>query len=108
MDKRYRLVYGETHEDVKIADDVDRCYLHGFQVDRLNEYDEKTNVMESKLNELGFKLIFFYEKWDMDKGFESFITEDPGPNDKGEWKVISVSDYEKLKEKANYGEKNGD
>lgn len=98
-DKRYRLVYGETHEDVKIADDVDRCYLHGFQVDRLNEYDEKTNVMESKLNELGFEVIFIYVEWDKDKGFESFITKAPGPNDNGEWKVISVSDYEKNKEK---------
>ena len=102
--KRYRLVYGETHEEVQIADDVDRCYLWGFQVDRLNEYDEKTKVMESKLEELGFKLIFVHEKYDFDKGFESLITENPNPYDNGEWKVISVSDYEKLKEKANNGD----
>lgn len=98
-EKRYRLVYGESHEDVKIADDVDRCYLWGFQVDRLNEYDEKTKVMESKLKELGFILIFVREEWDRDKGFEKSITKNPGPNDHGEWQVISTSYYEKLKNK---------
>ena len=98
-DKRYRLVYGDSHEDVKIADDVDRCYLWGFQVDRLNEYDEKTKVMESKLKELGFELIFIREDYNLKKGFETSITKNPGPHDNGEWKVISNDDYNKLKNK---------
>ena len=100
-DKRYRLVYGESHEDVRIADDVERCYLFGYQVDRLNEYDEKTKVMESKLKDLGFELVFIREEWDKDKGFESSITRNPSPHDNGEWKVIPDSDYAKFKNKFN-------
>lgn len=99
MNKRYRLNYGESHENITIADDEDRLYLHGYQVDRLNEYDEKCKVMESKLKELGFELIFIREEWDYDKGFETSITRNPDPNDNGEWKVISIDDYSKLKNK---------
>ena len=100
MNKRYRLNYGESHEDITIADDEDRVYLHGYQVDRLNEYDEKCKVMESKLKELGFELIFIREEWEKDKGFETNITRNPGPNDHGEWKVISIDDYSKIKNKV--------
>ena len=96
-DKRYRLVYGESHEDVRIADDVDRCYLWGLQVDRLNEYDEKCEVMEEKLTELGFELVFIRETWDNDKGFETSITKTPNFNDNGEWRVISATEYANLK-----------
>lgn len=98
-DKRYRLVYGESHEDVRIADDKKRCYLWGFQVDRLNEYDEKCEVMEEKLTELGFELVFIRETWEKDKGFEENITKNPSPHDNGEWKVISSKEYNKFKEK---------
>lgn len=94
-DKRYRLIHGESHEDIKIADDKERCYLWGFQVDRLNEYDEKTNVMESKLKELGYELVFIRETWGHDKGFETRITKTPNFNDNGEWRVISNEEYEK-------------
>ena len=100
-DKRYRLNYGKTHEKITIADDEKRVYLHGYQVDRLNEYDEKTKVMESKLKELGFILIFVREEWDKDNGFETNITRNPSPNDHGEWKVISNDEYNKLKNKLN-------
>lgn len=98
-DKRYRLNYGKDHENVTIADDEERVYLHGYQVDRLNEYDEKCKVMETKLKELGFELVFIREEWDKDKGFETSITRNPGSNDNGEWRVISNNDYEKFKNK---------
>lgn len=98
-DKRYRLVYGESHEDVRIADDKERCCLWGFQVDRLNEYDEKVNIMEEKLTELGFELVFIRETWEKDKGFEENITKNPKAEDNGEWKIISTKEYAKFKEK---------
>ena len=99
-DKRYRLVYGESHEDVKIADDVERCYLFGFQVDRLNEYDEKCEIMEAKLKELGFELAFIREEWDYDKGFESNVIKNPDSQDKGNWRVLSIEEYNKWKNKS--------
>lgn len=99
-DKRYRLVYGESHEDVKIADDIERCYLFGFQVDRLNEYDEKCEVMEAKLKELGFELVFVREEWDKDKGFESNVIKNPDSQDKGNWRVLSIEEYNKWKNKS--------
>lgn len=90
MNKRYRLKMGATHDDVQIADDEKREYLHGYQVDLLNEYDAKCKVMESKLEELGFKIVFLKEEYNMDsKKFEDKITTTPGPNDKGEWIIIT-------------------
>ena len=91
---------GTSHDDVQIADDVERKYLFGLPVDLLNEYDEKVNVMESKLEELGYMLIFRYDndyKESMD--FKKILTKNPSPNDNGEWIVISVDDYEKFTNK---------
>ncbi|MBQ2652563.1 MAG: hypothetical protein IJF83_03330 [Methanobrevibacter sp.] len=94
MSKRYRLKMGTTHEDVRIADDEKREYLHGYQVDRLNEYDEKCKIMESKLEELGFKLVFLREEYDMhSKKFENKLTTTPGPNDNGEWIIITLDEF---------------
>ena len=98
-DKRYRLVHGESHEDVRIADDKERCYLWGFQVDRLNEYDEKCEAMEEKLTELGFELVFIRETWEKDKEFETNLTKTPNSYDNGEWTVVSSEEYAKFKEK---------
>lgn len=87
---------GATHEDVQIADDVARTYLHGYQVDLLNEYDEKVNVMEPKLKELGYEVVFRYSNIYKDaNGIENIVTKTPNPIDDGEWIVISVEDYVK-------------
>lgn len=99
-DKRYRLVHGESHETVRIADDKERCYLWGFQVDRLNEYDEKCKAMEEKLTELGFELVFIRETWEYDDGFKTNLTKTPSPNDNGEWIVITSEEYVKSKKRS--------
>lgn len=94
MDKRYRLKMGESHEDVRIADDEKREYLHGYQVDLLNEYDEKCKVMESKLEELGFKLVFLRQDYNMtSQKFETKITTDPSNTDNGEWIIVTVDEF---------------
>lgn len=97
-DKRYRLNYGESHEDITIADDEERVYLHGYQVDRLNEYDEKCKIMESKLKELGYELVFIREDYSMEeKKFNNHVVKNPGSNDAGEWAVIPVEEWNKIK-----------
>lgn len=100
MKNRYRLNYGESHEDITVADDEERVYLHGYQVDRLNEYDEKCKIMESKLKELGYELVFIREDYSMEeKKFNNHVVKNPGSNDAGEWAVISTSEYAELKNK---------
>ena len=96
MDKRYRLIYGESHEDVRIADDEKREYLHGYQVDRLNEYDIKCKIMAAKLAELGYKLIFIKEDYNMSsKKFETTYTINPNPTDNGEWMIVTIDEFNK-------------
>ncbi len=101
MDKRYRLIYGESHEDVRIADDEDRVYLHGYQVDRLNEYDIKCKVMAAKLEELGYKLIFIKEDYNLSsKKFETTYTTNPSNTDAGEWMVVTLDEFNKFIKKG--------
>lgn len=97
MDKRYRLAHLGTHEDIRIADDEKRVYLHGYQVDLLNEYDEKVKVMEAKLNELGYECAFLCQDYSMsEKKFTSGLTKKPSTNQAGEWKVVSREEYEEF------------
>ena len=108
MPKRYRLKMGETHEDVGIADDEKRVYLHGDQVDLLNEYDIKNKVMLAKLEELGYKLIFVKEDYNMSsKKFETIYTTNPSVNDTGKWLVVTLDEYNKYVKRGddNIGEK---
>ena len=85
---------GETHEDVQIADDEKREYIHGLPVDLLNEYDCKCKVMTAKLEELGFKLVFLQEDYNMtSKAFENKITTSPDSNAKGEWIIITNDEF---------------
>ena len=101
MDKRYRLIYGESHEDVRIADDEERVYLQGYQVDRLNEYDIKCKVMAAKLEELGCKLIFIKEDYNMrSKKFETTYTTNPSNTDAGEWMVVTLDEFNKFIKKG--------
>lgn len=96
-DKRYRLYYGENHEDVMIADDKDRVYLRGLQVDRLNTYDIQCRVMADKLEELGYRLIFIRNEYNMDsKKFETSFTTEPKVEDDGEWAVVSIDEFNKV------------
>ena len=97
MEKRYRLNYGASHEDVTIADDEKREYLHGYQVDLLNEYDQKCKVMESKLEELKLKLVFVIDDYNMSsKKFETRFTTNPDVSDNGEWKVVTEEEFNKF------------
>lgn len=99
-DKRYRFVYGETHDTCSVADDTKREYIRSESrlVDKLNELDEKTLVMEDKLNELGYQLIFRMDKYDMSKkSFDTVFTYNPKSTDKGEWIVLTDKQVEHLK-----------
>lgn len=101
MDKRYRLKMGESHDEVCIADDEKREYLHGYQVDRLNEYDIKCKVMAAKLEELGYKLIFIKEDYNMSsKKFETTYTTNPSNTDAGEWMVVTLDEFNKFIKKG--------
>lgn len=98
--KRYRFIYGETHDTCSVADDIEREYIHSESrlVDKLNELDEKTLVMEEKLNELGYQLIFRVESYDMSKkSFSTIFKKHPSYSDKGEWIVISNEEVERVK-----------
>lgn len=91
---------GDSHDNVTIADDEKRVYLHGYQVDLLNEYDAKCKAMESQLEELGYKLVFIREEYNMaSKKFETAITTTPGVNDDGEWVVMTKEEFEKFAKK---------
>ena len=98
MNKRYRLVHGETHSELMIADDEERKYLHGFQVDRLNEYDEKCRIMNEKLEELGFKLVCVQEKYNMEtKRVEVTYSKDADYiNADCTWIVISIEEFNRM------------
>ena len=101
-DKRYRFIYGETHDTCSVADDTTREYIRSESrlVDKLNELDEKTWVMEGKLNELGYQLIFRVEDYDMSKkSFNTIFTCHPKATDKGEWVVLTDKQVEQLKNK---------
>lgn len=101
-DKRYRFIYGETHDTCSVADDIEREYIRSESrlVDRLNELDEKTWVMEEKLNELGYQLIFRMEDYDMSKkSFDTIFTSHPKATDKGEWVILTDKQVEQLKNK---------
>lgn len=58
-DKRYRLIMGEFHDEVHVKDDLANEKVPNYPVDLLNEYDTKCEVMEKKLNELGYRLMHF-------------------------------------------------
>ena len=101
-DKRYRFIYGETHDTCSVADDLEREYICNELrlVDKLNELDEKTWVMEEKLNELGYQLIFRMEDYDMSKkSFDTIFTYRPKATDKGEWVILTDKQVEQLKNK---------
>ena len=101
-DKRYRFIYGETHDTCSVADDIEREYIRSELrlVDKLNELDEKTWVMEEKLNELGYQLIFRMEDYDMSKkSFDTIFTCHPKATDKGEWVILTDKQVEQLKNK---------
>jgi hypothetical protein len=59
MKGRYRMVMGETHDQVHVNDDVNHEKVPMYPVDLLNEYDLKVNLMEKKLNELGYSLEYW-------------------------------------------------
>ena len=106
-DKRYRFIYGETHDTCSVADDIEREYIHSESrlVDKLNELDEKTWVMEEKLNELGYQLIFRMEDYDMTKkSFKPLFKEHPNDVDNGKWVLLSDKQYEKIKEQKLLGD----
>ena len=98
--KRYRFIYGETHDTCSVADDIEREYIRSESrlVDRLNELDEKIWVMEEKLNELGYQLIFRMDDYDMSKkSFNTIFKKHPSYSDKGEWIVMSNEQVEQVK-----------
>lgn len=106
MNKRYRLNMGESHENITIADDEKRVYLHGYQVELLNEYDSKCKAMETKLEELGFKLLFIGEEYSMSsKTFKNIFTTNPNPNDNGDWHVVTKEEFDKYTKKEKPKEK---
>lgn len=55
--KRYRLIMGEFHDEVHVKDDLANEKVPNYPVDLLNEYETKCEVMEKKLNELGYRLM---------------------------------------------------
>lgn len=98
--KRYRFIYGETHDTCSVADDTTREYICNETrlVDKLNELDEKTQVMEEKLNELGYQLIFRMAEYDMSKkSFDTLFTYHPKATDNGEWVIMSDKQVEHIK-----------
>lgn len=58
-DKRYRLIMGEFHDEVYVKDDLANEKVPNYPVDLLNEYETKCEVMEKKLNELGYSLEYW-------------------------------------------------
>lgn len=57
--KRYRLIMGEFHDEVHVKDDLANEKVPNYPVDLFNEYETKCEVMEKKLNELGYRLMHF-------------------------------------------------
>ena len=57
--KRYRLIMGEFHDEVHVKDYLANEKVPNYPVDLLNEYETKCEVMEKKLNELGYRLMHF-------------------------------------------------
>ena len=55
--KRYRLIMAEFHDEVHVKDDLANEKVPNYPVDLLNEYETKCEVMEKKLNELGYHLM---------------------------------------------------
>lgn len=93
MDKRYRLIYGETHTDMKISDDKEKQYIGAFPVELLNEQDNKINVMEEKLSELGYELWFvenisWYDKETKREYSKTNLTKNPDKTSMGVWAVL--------------------
>lgn len=50
---------GEFHDEVHVKDDLANEKVPNYPVDLLNEYETKCEVMEKKLNELGYRLMHF-------------------------------------------------
>ena len=48
---------GEFHDEVQVKDDLANEKVPNYPVDLLNEYETKSEVMEKKLNELGYLLM---------------------------------------------------
>ena len=79
MDKRYRLVYGETHNSVHIKDDIKNEKVKNFPVDLLNEYELKQQLLLDKLHELGYDLVYYEPK---DKDYD------------GEWVIDKIDNIQ--------------
>lgn len=50
---------GEFHDEVHVKDYLANEKVPNYPVDLLNEYETKCEVMEKKLNELGYRLMHF-------------------------------------------------
>ena len=50
---------GEVHDEVHVKDDLANEKVPNYPVDLLNEYETKCEVMEKKLNELGYSLEYW-------------------------------------------------
>ena len=50
---------GEFHDEVHVNDDLANEKVPNYPVDLLNEYETKCEVMEKKLNELGYSLEYW-------------------------------------------------
>lgn len=99
MDKRFRFVYGETHEDCTFADDFKRTYINSPStlINFLNDYYNKCNVMEEKLEELGFKVVFKQEVYDMiNKKFKKEYSHENNADKDGEYMVLTKKQYEDI------------
>lgn len=95
MDKRFRFCYGETHDKCHFADDEKRVWINSpFQlVDLLNDYYNRYCIVEEKLRELGFRILFVYKEYDMDKKkFKLKYSENSNGEDKKDGNYIIVSD----------------
>ena len=63
---------GEFHDEVHVKDDLANEKVPNHPVDLLNEYETKCEVMEKKLNELGYRLMHSVDE-DAPKNEESVV-----------------------------------
>lgn len=101
-DERYRLIYGETHNDVKIADDEKREYISGFPVNLLNEQDIKIKLMEEKLEEFGFEIWFLEEIIEYDENKKEIRTfklnKNSTKSNPGKWTLLTKERVQKIQQ----------
>ncbi len=106
-ENRFRFVYGTTHDECVTADGNNGEYICSEirLVKILNQLDEQNQLMENKLNELGFRLFYKMEDYDMTKkSFKPLFKEHPQDSDNGEWVLLSDKQYEKIKEQKLLGD----